>query len=536
MRLLGSRASNPLVAQALGQEDIRSQVGEEGFVLRHLPGARPKLVIAGGSRAGTIYATSELLNYHLESDSGDVRVPHLDLLDKPAFAYRILWVWDHSTNWNLAAPGNVEYDMRTLNYLKPAETFLKDFKLLLDSMADHRFNGLIIWGFLRDAHGGVEAARELVKYASERGVRILPGVGTSFYGGFYYQGSHRFNVESWLAQHPELRFLDAYGKFLPDAICPSKPANQQWLREGAEWLFSTFPELGGVNLEHGDFMACHTEDCRRARSRLENDPNYSWDMKATQLPVIEAGQRIRPGAWFTYATYTGFSAEEIWRDTPGGKGRPQFVRDYPESTVCQWTLTNLLGSSSNSTEAAPEKWPRGLRPPTKHSIGLIHQGTWEAPTRWWSKAGKLINVDAMQRYEPVVELLHYAARRSQEEGLEGLVFGGETSSAVAAADLNYLALEEFTWHPSRDWEEFTQGRLARVYGNCERARLFLNLLESPEREPKKLSNAYWQATEQSEDRALSPRQKQRWRNLAYEMARRLALATHLDLAALQPPL
>ena len=72
-------------------------------------------------------------------------------------------------------------------------------------MSLNRIGGVTIYGFLRDNHGGVEAAQELCRYATERGVRILPGVGINAYGGIYWEGDHKYNLTTWLRQHPELR-------------------------------------------------------------------------------------------------------------------------------------------------------------------------------------------------------------------------------------------------------------------------------------------------------------------------------------------
>src|SRR5262249_33682356 len=248
------------------------------------------------------------------------------------------WTWDHSTNWALGTEGLQENGAEN-PYMKPADAFLRDYKKVVDYMSDHKLNGLIIWGFLRDKHGGVKSAQELVQYAHERGVRILPGVGTEYYGGYYYEGDNEFSTTAWLSRGPtDLRLMDANGKLLMNAICPSKSANQQWLRKGAEWFFNTIPGLGGVNLENGDFMACQTEDCRRTRSLAGNDANYYWDMMVTQLPIIERGSKIGPQAWFVFATYTGFTQDELWKDTTPEKIHakiPKFCQQYPPAAICQ---------------------------------------------------------------------------------------------------------------------------------------------------------------------------------------------------------
>ena len=187
-------------------------------------------------------------------------------------AYRLLWTWDHSTNWALGYPGQVDWGVNNA-YLKPPQAFLDDYMRLIDFASRNRLNGLIIWGFFRDAHGGIEAAQQLCTYARQRGVRLLAGLGTSFYGGFYYQGDHPFSAVAWLQKHPDYAARDPCGR-RTDRLCPSEPANQAWLREGVHWLFETF-DLGGVNLECGDFMVCHCSRCRAQRAAMDgDDPSF----------------------------------------------------------------------------------------------------------------------------------------------------------------------------------------------------------------------------------------------------------------------
>ncbi len=52
-------------------------------------------------------------------------------------------------------------------------------------------------------HGGAKAARDLCLYARDRGVGILPGVGLCSYGGYYFEGDHPFNLDTYLRRHPE---------------------------------------------------------------------------------------------------------------------------------------------------------------------------------------------------------------------------------------------------------------------------------------------------------------------------------------------
>lgn len=522
--LVGSAQSDSGIAALVKRQQPSVKLEPEGFLIKTLADSKPLLLIAGADRVGTIYGVNELVNFYLESNGKTAWVPSLSIQESPALRFRILWTWDHRTNWTLGVRGLQEQGAHN-PYMKSPQTFVEDYKKVIDFMSNHKLNGLIIWGFLRDIHGGVGAGQELVQYANERGVHILPGVGTEYYGGFYYEGNHQFNVDTWLSNNPtSLRFLNAKGKRLSDGICPSKGTNQQWLREGARWLFSTFPGLGGVNLENGDFMSCQTEDCQGAREQATNDPNYYWDMMKTQVPIIEVARKINPEAWFTYATYTGFTKADIWSRTPQGQLRgevPRFPGQFPEQAVCQWTLTRMVSKPSQA-KPDPALWPRGVRPPTQRSVGLLHQGSvvWKG-SHWWCATSW--GNDTGGRYDEILDILSYTARRCQEEGLEGLEIMGGVSPSSPQNELNYFALEEFGWHPNRSMDDFIENRLSRFYGGRQLAKQFVNFVTSDVDDPDLLIKHYGQSREIAADRTLSSAQRERWSNLAREIARRLSL-------------
>ncbi len=292
------------------------------------------------------------------------------------FKYRLWWTWDHRMNWGPIEPG-----WQTCGcgnpYLKRAETFLSDYKRAVDHAERFNINGIVIWGFLRDAHGGVAASQELCKYANDRGVRILPGVGTSHYGGIYYEGNHEFNATGYVEKFPDRRAVNAEGE-CEGRPCPSHPKTQQWLRDGMSWLYETF-DVGGINLEHGDFAVCHCERCRELRSQFPAaDPDYYKDMAVSILPAIETAHACDSESWITYATYTGFSPDTL-------KAAPAFVRYLPDYAICQWTLTDMLESQEEIGGGIYRRpahaWPVAIGPPTKHNVGLLHQSD-----QWFSGA------------------------------------------------------------------------------------------------------------------------------------------------------
>jgi hypothetical protein len=216
----------------------------------------------------------------------------------------------------VAATAALSAEIGALNYYsKPAEGFLEDYCRLVDFMSLHRIEGVTICGFLRDNHGGVEAAQELCRYANERGVRILPGVGINAYGGIYWEGEHRYNLTNWLRAHPELRaefdkpvafhILDLPKLWFPethytDAACPSKPENARYHEEAVRWLAETF-EIGGINFETGDYGVCNCADCSARRGADE-----TW----SHVDISFFGHP----EWHGVCIETGYEiTERIWR-------------------------------------------------------------------------------------------------------------------------------------------------------------------------------------------------------------------------------
>ena len=98
------------------------------------------------------------------------------------------WTWDHSCNWVLDDPG-IWTSGCANRYLKRPETFIEDYRQLTDLAAGLGIKGIAIWGFLRDAHGGVEYAKRVADYAASNGVAILPGVGSRGTAGLITKGN-----------------------------------------------------------------------------------------------------------------------------------------------------------------------------------------------------------------------------------------------------------------------------------------------------------------------------------------------------------
>jgi hypothetical protein len=522
---IGSPESNLVVREIVRGDERIAALGDEGYLLQTARWRdREILVAAGNSLAGANHAVSELVSWKLKLSDGSAAADgSLNEVDKPALRYRLVWTWDGHCNWAstvdetmaLYVNGNPAVGSMAVPYTP--DGFRTHFTRAIDYLSDHKLNGLIVWGFLRDEHGGVEMGREISRYAKQNNVRILPGVcSQGGYGGFIFSRSNRFNLEVWCQQHPELQARSAQGEFVPGMLNPLRPENQQWLREGAEWLFTNLPDIGGINLENGDFMSCQCGECRAERARPENDPNCFWDMMTSQKPILDVAQRMRPDGWMTFASYVGFTAERV-RVVGPATYPPKFLQQMPGNAICQWTLSGMT---------TPESWPNGARPPDSNfrdGIGLLHHGSvWGTPldpARWWAAPGAW--------NDDYSALLPFVCGRIAQAQLGGIVITGQNGDQCPAHELNYVALEYFSWHPDRSYEQFSRDRLAPCYGGPDRAAQFLKLLHGTSRAPAEIRADQQTASSIGESPQLDQRQRTRWKNLAGELARREKLAVSL---------
>ena len=484
----GRRGSRELKAMLRGmgfgaEADSLARGRAAGYGLSFVKARRSKaMVLVGSDRTylleglAHVWAASRSTGERLVCSGGE-------LDERPAFAFRYYWTWDHSTNWWLDAPG--QQDSGCCNrYTKPSEAYFEDYRRLVDSAVEHRANGVLIWGFLRDAHGGVEEARRLCDYANSRGVAIIPGVGTSAYGGSYYEGDHPFNVATRLAARPELAVVTEDGN-RGRGLCPSHPDNVRWLVDGVKWLYDNFA-IGGVNLENGDFQVCQCDRCRKARRKLGgSEPDFFKDQLMSYEAPAGAALAAGPGTWVTYATYTGFKPETAEGDalhftSAMGGAAPLLAKDMPEEALAQWTLTGMVHETPVPLEAFLDDgtprvlaesigWPRGLRPPTARSTGFLHQAS-----QSYGRAGR------GTRYSLEISAIKEGCMRAAAAGLEGISIHGEVSSRCVPYALNYLAFSHFTFHPRSSLGEFAWAQLAPRVGGAELAGRYVEMLAAAE--------------------------------------------------------
>ena len=396
---------------------------------------------------------------------------HWDLSrPKSALPSSYFWTWDHSANWVLDDPCILTFGCANA-YLKRPETFVEDYRRLTDLAAGLGIRGIVVWGFLRDSHGGVDSAKRVADYAASRGVAIMPGVGLNWYGGVYYEGDHRFNSGTFVRRFPEARLVSKEGLTLPSGeagICPSHPGFVEWMGEGLDWLFREF-NIGGVNLENGDFVVCHCPRCQAHRASWPaDDPDFFRVQALSYLPALRSLERHLTGKLVTWATYTNFSfglkpqfPDDTWPAI--GQRVPEVVRRAPADAITQWTLTGAvrgvpLPLSTYLDDGAPAAafenphWPADLRPPGTRSAGFLHQASQWTP---YGPAG---------RYRQIVSTIKEGCLRAHRSGMEGVSIHGEVTSRYVPWALNYLAFSHFTHWPEDSLRAFGRRTLGQVLG------------------------------------------------------------------------
>lgn len=207
------------------------------------------------------------------------------------------------------------------------ESFVNNYIKMIDSAERYGVEGIIIWGFLRDMHGGVDAAKKIVDHALSKNVKILPGVGIDCYGGIYYEGSSKYNLETYLKENPQSMALDENGEPLryrhnadvdptwKYMACPSDEKMIDYYREGLNWLVETF-SLQGFQIEQGDKGLCHCEKCKSKKRTttgfidgLASLSDASVRIPETIKPVLEK----HPDITIICETYSKLTSDSVDR-------------------------------------------------------------------------------------------------------------------------------------------------------------------------------------------------------------------------------
>lgn len=372
-----------------------------------------------------------------EAKEKDAMSQGSDTKSDPPINMRVFWTWDHCTEWALNRAG--AQTMGASNYYgRTPETFIEDYTRLLQWCGRHHIDAVVIWGLLRDFHGGIESAKRLCDIAVRNGVKILCGVGLNAYGGVYYDGDSPYSLEKHLTTHPDLYGFDASGKRmaydfgmsgprLSHHACPSRPENQEFAAESLRWLFTQLPQLGGVQVETGDTGICQCKACRERRQHPETAAGISWDDMAMMYPIAaKAIRSVSPDAWIICETY---SCPEPSTDPrkPQGFGEPRVVwsdeclAEFPDKVIVQW-VGDAISKPKNTVA-----WTSAGNVSSANHSNMIRA---HYATYWGGQRGEI-----------AVDYIADLAQKAVAHGMNGVSIFGEVSPFSAGAEMNYLALE-----------------------------------------------------------------------------------------------
>ena len=368
-------------------------------------------------------------------------------MQRNSLKHRLFWTWDHSMDWTPLTQGIQEWGASTPYYKKPGD-FILDYTSLIDFCAAHGFTGVVIYGFLRDCHGGIEAAQEICRHGREKHVAIIPGIGVNSYGGVYWEGKHEFNLLNWLDRHPELEAVGYARPYLNHYMrmaCPSKAENRRFMRDSVRWLCETF-EIGGINFETGDYGLCQCADCQRASSRTG-----TWspeDIVALLPPLVAEAQAARPGL---------LPVCECYFDSILDTAAHAPLRVLPEGSILQFCINHsYLPRFLN--EMTPEK---AAEMPPHAKVLRTHIGS-----QWNDHRRKLVARD-----------LSAMAKKVAAVGMDGVTLFGEVSATSVVNEINYLSVAAFADAPSLTWDGFVARTLGPLFGGEGQAAKCIEFLE-----------------------------------------------------------
>jgi hypothetical protein len=411
-------------------------------------------------------------------------------LDRPASALptSYFWTWDHSTNWVLDDPGTLNFGCHN-KYLKRPETFLKDYSQVVDMCADLGVAGVTIFGFLRDSHGGMDSAKRLCDYAASRGVAVMPGVGTTAYGGIYYEGDSPYNLSEFLRRCPDARRITQSGDAdALDHACPTHPAMRDWFHEGIRWLFREFA-IGGVNLENGDLQVCYCSRCRKERERWPADEQPFFTHQGISYNLaVDALREYLPTKLVVWATYIGFVPG---MPPPGADeyaymqgARPAMLDMLDNRSIAQWRVTSMLRQHpvalmdflDNGQPASlydNSQWPAEIKAPFARNVSFIYQGSqwhfnnyraYERPERFQT------------RYSMAIASIKEACVRSARANCQGVSIHGEVTPRSVSYALNYLAYSHFIHWPFDSLRDFGRKTMGTVLGSPGEGEEYVEIL------------------------------------------------------------
>lgn len=246
------------------------------------------------------------------------------------------------------------------------------------------------------------------------------------------------------------------------------------LRQSLRWLFTTLPQLGGVQLETGDTGVCQ---CRLCRDRRQHPASgFSWDDMATMYPIAaEAIRSVAPEAWIICETYS--HPEPYTKADPApnfGEGKPVWadacLAQFPAEVFVQWVCDGYIAPHPK------QNWTAAGRVSNERfrHIMRAHLGT------YWGR----------YRGELAIDWFSDMVKRSTAAGFDAMSMFGEVSPFHTGAELNYLALANYgsSGNPEADVAVFLRDVAGPLLGGEAAAHDYLKCTRSVD-DPATISDA-----------------------------------------------
>ena len=172
-----------------------------------------------------------------------------------------------------------------------------DWQGLIDFAAEQKMDGVVIWGLQGWKDDG-QRCRKVVRYAHQRNVRVVHGLGLNG----YEIGKHIVSEHPELAATIPAALADTKkGKWSRKAIfCPSKPKSMELLKQML--LRAADTGIDGFNFETADvdYITCHCPQCEKrfqncSETENENKP-VAWPLEHLKF-AVEVLTESDPNLW-----------------------------------------------------------------------------------------------------------------------------------------------------------------------------------------------------------------------------------------------
>jgi len=277
------------------------------------------------------------------------------------------------------------------------------------------------------------------------------------------------------------------------------------MEEAVTWLAQTF-DIGGINIESGDYGVCDCDRCiaRRAnddeaaRRAAEHGDSWSHTDMATNFPrLFNAAKAVNPDLWIYCEMQWDNLLEPVAADMQSA---------LPKGAIYQHTANRSYWGRLR--DAVPPDYVASL--PTQPNVLRC-----QFACQW--------NGDARtERYALNARVFADMCQRGHAMGMQGLTIWSEPSDYIATSEISYLAFARFGWDPNLTWDTFVERDVAPLFGGRKNAERFIIIAEEIDAQahlPLALLDTLW-SDALAHISGAAPEPARRWLTLADRIGRR----------------